>query len=149
MKGDRKHTRSCATALFCTAVPTHHAAILLSPASSLRNSPTSGVHSPSVCMLFALSMFSINCSRLSNATILSASATSGARIAAMLLRISSASLGPPMSTFSASAFSGRAGALAEEVDAGALAEEWAASGFGAPVFARLHLRRLLRPGSMI
>lgn len=54
-------------------------------------------------MLFALSICSISCSKLSKATNLFGSDMSGERIAAIDSFIKSASEGPPMSALSASA----------------------------------------------
>ena len=89
-------------------------------------------------MLFALSMLSISCSKLSKATSLSSSEMSADWIAAIDSRIRSASLGPPMSTLRASAFRlvvrGAGGGEVGEV---------------VEVFSRLHFRRLFMPGSMI
>lgn len=90
--------------------------------------------------MFALSRFSISCSKLSKAMSLSERVTegSGERTADMEASIKSASLGPPKRAFKASGLRPRF-------------EGGAASGSFAVVeeFSTLHLRSSLRPGSMI
>lgn len=98
-------------------------------------------------MLFALSICSISCSKLSKATILFASEMSGDWIAAMDSFIKSASEGPPISALSASALrlwldDWGASRLAESVEVELEVEE--GNEFSIP-----HLRRRFSPGSMM
>lgn len=101
-------------------------------------------------MLFALSICSISCSKLSKATNLFASEMSGDWIAAMDSFIKSASEGPPISAWSASALrlwledweASRLAGLAGSVTVELEVEEGV-------VFSIPHLRRRFSPGSMV
>ena len=149
-------TRSWLLALFCTAVPTHHAAIFRNSASSLRKRATRGVQSPNGSMLFALSRLSISCSKLSKATSLLGSVMSGERMAAMDSFIRSASEGPPKRALRASALTGRLGAA--EVASGSVVVEDSLVGWeavmeveivGVELFSMDHLKRSFSLGSMM
>lgn len=135
-------TLSCDLILFCTAVPMHQAAILRISASSFPSSATSGVQRARLSRLLALSTTSINCSKLSKATSLSDKVMSGDWIAAMDCCISSASDGPPMSDFIASALrprpDDRSGSV-EAVESSRVVSE----------FSMLHFRSWFIPGSII
>lgn len=84
-------TLSCERALFSTAVPIHHAAYLLSPASGLSKCLASRVHSSKGSRLFALSRFSMSCSKSSKAPSLASRLASSSSMMAILSFMSSAS----------------------------------------------------------
>ena len=95
-------------------------------------------------MLFALSRFSINCSKLSKAMSLFSSVLSSDNIAAIDCFIKSASEGPPKSELRASALIGRPegrSALGSVVEVG--------SAEASAEFSMLHLRSWFMPGSMM
>jgi len=108
--------------------------------SSWLKQPSSGVQSSKGPRLLALSRFSMSCSKLSKATSLSSTLSSGSleRTACMEEIIKSASLGPPISAAKA------AGSRPRD-------EGGAASGSAADAaeFSTPHLRRLLSPGSIV
>lgn len=95
-------------------------------------------------MLFALSRFSISCSKLSKAVSLSARAMVGDWMAAMDSFIRSASEGPPRRAERAAALRGRAG-LGEVV----LVVVVDGSVGGVSEFSMLHFRSWFMPGSMV
>jgi hypothetical protein len=84
-------TLSCERALFSTAVPIHHAAYLLSPASGFSKCFTSRVHSSKGSKLFALSRFSMSCSKSSKAPSLASRLASSSSMMVILSFMSSAS----------------------------------------------------------
>ena len=90
-------------------MPIHHAAIRRRSASGLSSCLTRGVHRPVELRLFALSMFSTSCSKLSKAVSLLGSVASGCSMTVMASRIRSASEGPPMRALRASVSMGRTG----------------------------------------
>ena len=95
-------------------------------------------------MLFALSRFSISCSKLSKAVSLSGSPTWGDCMAAMDSFIRSASEGPPRRALRASALRGRPegrSALGSVVEVGSVE--------GVSEFSMLHFRSWFMPGSMM
>lgn len=139
-----KLTLSWALGLFCTAVPAHHAAIRLRSGSGLSSSLTSGVQRPRLCMLFALSMLSISCSKLSNAMSLFSRDMSGDWMAVIDSFMRSASEGPPIKDLRASALMGRV--EGSSALGSAFAEVLSRE---ASVFSILHLRSWFRPESIV
>lgn len=141
------HTLFCASTLFCTAVPIHQAAIFLISGSSSFSSSTSGCHRPSFSMLFALSMFSTSCSKLSNATTLSSTETCSDLTAAIDRCIISAS-----DTVSQNRLFNASAATPRGPEGGSLLLLLLL--LLSPLLFTLeycvdHLRRLFRPGSML